>query len=108
MPPDADFPGGQSDTATARYQANAKSVLVTYVLWFFLGWLGLHRFYLGRIGSAIFMFLLWGIGTALAVILIGYLLLIPWAIWWFIDIFLIPGMVAAENNRVVDRIERGR
>ncbi|WP_281018132.1 MULTISPECIES: TM2 domain-containing protein [unclassified Minwuia] len=104
---DAEFPGG-SDTASARYQANARSTLLAYLLWFFLGWLGVHRFYLGRVFSGIIMLLLWGAGTGLAVVFIGYLLLIPWAIWWCLDALLIPGMVRAENNAVVDRIERGR
>ncbi len=53
---DAEFPGG-SDTASARYQANARSTLLAYLLWFFLGWLGVHRFYLGRVFSGIIMLL---------------------------------------------------
>ncbi len=52
------------------------------------------------------MLALWGIGTAFAWILIGYFLLIPWAIWWFIDIFLIPGMVRSENEAVLERLNR--
>ena len=34
-----------------RYDAAKRSALLAYLLWFFLGWFGLHRFYLGRIGS---------------------------------------------------------
>jgi TM2 domain-containing membrane protein YozV len=30
-----------------------KSKGVAYLLWFFLGWLSAHRFYLGKIGSGI-------------------------------------------------------
>ncbi len=105
--PDADFPDG-TDTSTARYRANERSVVVAYLLWFFLGWLGLHRIYLGRIFSGLVMLLLWGAGTGLAIVLIGYLLLIPWALWWCLDAILIPGMVRAENNAVVDRIEGRR
>lgn len=105
--PDAEFPGG-ADTTTARYQANERSTVVAYLLWFFLGWLGLHRFYLGRTFSGLFMLLLWGAGTGLAVVLIGYLLLIPWALWWCLDLFLIPIMVQASNNAVVDRLEGRR
>jgi TM2 domain-containing membrane protein YozV len=107
--PDAEFPGGQNRPSggadTARYQANAKSIVIAYLLWFFLGFLGVHRFYLGRVVSGVFMLALWGIGTGLVAILIGWLFLIPWAIWWFLDLFLIPGMTQSENNAVVDRIE---
>ena len=38
-----------------QYDANKKSALVAYVLWFFLGWLGIHRFYLGRTMSGVVM-----------------------------------------------------
>lgn len=111
--PDAEFPGGEnrnnSTASSARYQANAKSMLAAYVLWFFLGWLGLHRFYLGRPVSAIIMFLMWAIGTGITALLFGFpLFLAPWALWMFIDLFLIPGMTASENNAVVDRMEGRR
>ncbi len=92
--------------AQDRYRGNASSMLIAYLLWFFLGWLGAHRLYLSRFLSGLFMLALWGIGTAFAWILIGYFLLIPWAIWWFIDIFLIPGMVRSENEAVLERLNR--
>ena len=38
--------------AEMLYHANAKSTGIAYLLWFFLGGLGVHRFYLGRGGSA--------------------------------------------------------
>jgi hypothetical protein len=31
-----------------RYDANKKSMVVSYLLWFFLGMLGAHRFFLGQ------------------------------------------------------------
>jgi TM2 domain-containing protein len=31
-----------------RYDANKKSMTVSYLLWFFLGMLGAHRFFLGQ------------------------------------------------------------
>ncbi|RZU38202.1 tetratricopeptide repeat protein [Fluviicoccus keumensis] len=73
-----------------------------YLLWFFLGGLGAHRFYTGRKGSGIAMMLL-GLSSAGAqgkIILIS----LPLALWWFVDAFLIPGMVrdAAANVEEVD------
>ena len=42
----------QASAATMmRYDANKKSIGVSYLLWFFLGGLGAHRFYNGRTGS---------------------------------------------------------
>ena len=34
-----------------QYDANKKSAVVAYLLWFFIGMLGAHRFYLGLPGS---------------------------------------------------------
>lgn len=32
----------------AEMQRQQKSVLVSYILWFFFGWAGAHKFYLGK------------------------------------------------------------
>lgn len=58
---------------------NQKSMVVAYVLWFFLGFFSAHRFYTGRVGSAI------------AQLILNFLVI--GLIWTFIDIFLIPSMV---------------
>ncbi len=47
-----------------RVTNEAKSIGASYLLWFFLGYLGGHRFYLGRKGSAIAILLLTIIGFA--------------------------------------------
>ncbi len=40
-----------------------KKRLVAFVLCFFLGWLGVHRFYVGKVGTAILqIFTLGGLG----------------------------------------------
>ncbi|WP_082511775.1 TM2 domain-containing protein [Devosia sp. Leaf420] len=36
------------DRVSAQYDIEKKSLVVAYVLWFFLGYVGVHRFYLGR------------------------------------------------------------
>ena len=58
------------------------------MLWLFLGQLGVHRFYLGRIGSGVVQRVM----ALFAVMGLGLLLLIPLWVWLFADIFLIPGM----------------
>lgn len=61
-----------------------KQPVVTWLLWFFLGSLGAHRYYLGRIGTAIAQTLtLGGLG-----------------IWALIDVFLISGMIRKENEKI--------
>lgn len=79
-----------------------KDVGVAYLLWFFLGGFGGHRFYIGRKGSAIGMIALNALGW-LTVWIFG-LGVVFWAalgIWWLVDAFLIPGMVrttTAQRN----------
>ena len=89
-----------------RVTNEAKSAGVGYLLWIFLGWLGAHRLYLGATGTGIVMLLLWVIGTVTSVIGVGYILLAIWAIWWVIDLFLIPGMVRRHKDEVRDRLTR--
>ena len=52
--------GRPTDDAVAmmRYDANKKSVIVTYLLWFFLGMFGVHRFYLGKWVSGFILLIL--------------------------------------------------
>ena len=91
-------------TRMMRYDANKKSAVVAYLLWFFIGMLGAHRFYLSRTGSAVAILLLTVLSWILAFVAIGLLLLIVPAIWVLIDAFLIPGMVSAYNNRLITEL----
>jgi len=90
-----------------RFEAARKSVLVAYLLWFFLGFFGLHRIYLGYVPSGLLMLALWGIGTALCFILIGYVILVVPLLWWLVDALLIPGLARDSNTRIIEEIERG-
>ncbi|WP_406720940.1 TM2 domain-containing protein [Thioclava litoralis] len=83
-----------------RVANEKKSALIAYLLWFFLPMLGVHRFYLGRWMSGLIMLALFGIGTALAVILIGYIPLTFVALWWVIDALLIPGMIRRDMDEM--------
>lgn len=69
-----------------------KSKLAIFLLWFFLGGLSMHRFYVGKIGSGILY------------LLTGQLL----GIGWIIDLFLIGGMVDNYNNKYEIDILRSR
>lgn len=58
-----------------------KSLGVAYVLWFFLGFLGVHHFYLGKVGRGV-----------------GYLLTCGWFfIGLLIDLFTLPPQVQRVN-----------
>ena len=58
-----------------------RTVPVAYLLWFFVGVFGAHRFYCGRVGTGV----LWCLTGGL------------FAIGWLIDVFLIPDMVREAN-----------
>ncbi|RWL87733.1 MAG: TM2 domain-containing protein [Mesorhizobium sp.] len=87
-----------------RVTNEAKSAGVAYLLWFFLGALGAHRFYLARTGTAIAQLLFFIFGWMTIVIGIGALLLIPLAIWVLVDAFLIPGMIQRHKAEVRKRL----
>jgi TM2 domain-containing membrane protein YozV len=95
-----------ADRAYAQYDIEKKSLLVSYLLWFFLGYVGAHRFYLGKVLSGFVMLSLSGVVLLLTLISFGFLSFL-WAIvglWWLIDALLIPGIVAGRNNRIADRV----
>lgn len=90
-------PVSNDTIALMRFQAQAKSVGVAYLLWFFLGGFGGHRFYLGKTGTAILM-------------VVCLLTLIPLFVTFFIclyDLFTLPSQVRAYNNGLMADISTG-
>ncbi|MBE2985365.1 NINE protein [Campylobacter sp. RM9344] len=73
-----------------------NNIYVAYALWFFLGWLGAHRLYLGKFITGFLMMGLFFMGTMLQVVLVGYVFLLIWGIWWIADVFL-TGKYVDEN-----------
>jgi len=82
--------GGLSNDARMLmlYEANKKTALVAYLLWFFLGWFGGHNFYLERTGVAVTQLIL-------SLTVVGLTITI---IWVLVDAFLIPGWIRRQNN----------
>lgn len=87
-----------------QYDANKKSVLLAYVLWFFFGMLGAHRFYLGQTGTAIAILVLTLASFLLMIVAIGFIIFIIPATWVFIDLFLIPGMARRYNSDLAAKL----
>ena len=56
-----------------------KSAGAAYLLWFCLGWISAHRFYLGKPVTAILQ-------------IISYFFLIGF-VWWLLDLILIPAII---------------
>lgn len=82
-----------------RLTNEKKSLAVAYILYFFLGSFGGHRFYLGRFGTAIMQMLLFLLATATAIILIGYIFFAIWGLWMLYDLFFIPAMLREDTEQ---------
>ncbi len=82
--------GGLSNDTRALmlFEANKKTALVAYLLWFFVGLFGGHNFYLKRTGVAVTQLIL-------TITVIGILITMFWVL---VDAFLIPGWVRNQNN----------
>ncbi|RMF34970.1 MAG: TM2 domain-containing protein [Alphaproteobacteria bacterium] len=81
-----------------EFEAQKKSTGVTYLLWFFLGGFGIHRFYLGSIGVGAVM---------LICTLLGIFLLFPFivtAVIGIYDLFTIPSQVRTYNQNLISKI----
>ena len=73
-------------------QTQPRSIAIAYLLWFFLGGLGVHRFYLGHTRSGLYMLGLCVLSLILSLVVIGALGFIVLGVWWLVDAFLIPGL----------------
>lgn len=100
--------GLSTDTqALMAFESQKKSAGIAYVLWFFTGGFGGHRFYLGRIGSAVGQLVLTLLGWPLLFAGgFGLLLLAPLGVWLLVDLFLIPGIISDHNGGLMRRLNK--
>lgn len=88
---------------TTRVVIQQKSLLIAYLLWFFLGWLGLHKLYLRQPFMTIFYIILFAIGSTTWQFIIGVPFLLLWGLLMLIDIFTMPIRVGLMNSMAVRR-----
>jgi len=100
MPPRGDHPSADA-VAMMQYDTAKKSALIGYLLWFFLGFAGVHRFYLGATGSGVVMLLIFLVSLPLSLVAVGFLGFAVLGIWWCVDAFLIPGLAQRYNARLI-------
>jgi TM2 domain-containing membrane protein YozV len=61
-----------------------RDLFITYILWFFFGFIGIHKFYLNNFVMGLIYFLTGGL----------------FGVGWFIDIFTIPSQVRKYNGSI--------
>lgn len=105
----------QMGVLNSEMEKYKKSTGLAYVLWFFLGTLGIHKFYVGKTGWGIIYLLLglvgWGslivglAGVAAeesgmgAGIIIAIILLSLLGIFWLIDVFTISRQIRKSYEK---------
>lgn len=100
-----------------KYDAGKKELSAAYLLWFCLGFLGGHRYYLKRIPTGLLQAALFPIGVAFAISMkdtlgaIGPTLfalsVCAIIVWQIVDAFLIPGMVRRYNQALAAKLNTG-
>lgn len=96
----------QTVTETVTTQ---KSKLVAFLLWLFLGGLGAHRYYCGKVGTGVVILILTVIGIFTSGIVIGIPILAVVGIWLIVDLvrILTGGLVTGTTTqtRTISRTE---
>ena len=95
-PPGMRQQGGLSPDTRAMmlFEANKKTALIAYLLWFFVGLFGAHNFYLQRTVVAI-------VQLILSLTIVGMLITVFWVL---VDAFLIPGWIRNQNNLLAKQL----
>lgn len=104
----------QLSIVQSEMQRKQKNVAVAFILWFFLGWAGAHRFYTDRIGSGIAMLglnicgvICYFIGLALLSVILGFLILpigfilsLAFLVWWIVDAVKLQDVINYMNAQI--------
>jgi len=81
-----------------------KSLAVAYLLWFFLGTLGIYHFYLGNAKRGWWMVVLSVIGFISLIVLIGIVILLGLFVVWIVDAIRMGSLVATQNTAIESSI----
>jgi len=83
-------------------EISSKSRLAATLLAFFLGTLGIHRFYVGKTATAVAMLILGIIGYATIIVAVGVVLLWAVEIWALVDfVFAVSGIMKDKDGKVI-------
>lgn len=93
------------DIELERIKAQQQNVVLAYILWWFLGMFGAHRFYTGQSKGWLYI-VLFIVGIITLFIAVGYFIFIGMGIWWLIDGFNLHKVVKLQNLEVLNNYEK--
>ena len=92
----------KASTTQVLGPVSSKSRLVLTLLAFFIGQLGIHRFYAGKIGTGVAMLVLTIVGYATIILVFGFIPLAVVWVWNLIDfIMAIAGSFKDKDGKVI-------
>ena len=86
-------------------EVSPKSRLAAALLAWFLGTLGLHRFYIGKVGTGLLILILGILGWATTWVFgFGFIFMVLVGIWVFIDfiVILVGSMKDSEGRQILN------
>ena len=91
-------------TSAAQAGVSPKSRLAAALLAFFLGGLGIHRFYVGKTGTAVTMLIFTVVGVITIVVVVGWIFLVAVRLWGFVDLIrILFGNFKDKDGRLLSR-----
>ncbi|KLD96416.1 NINE protein [Aliarcobacter butzleri] len=93
------------DIELEKIKAQQQNVILAYILWWFLGIFGAHRFYTGQ--SKGWLYIVLTIIAFLTIyIFIGIFIFIGLAIWWIFDGFKLHKIVKENNLEMLNNYQK--
>ncbi|MEJ5914188.1 TM2 domain-containing protein [Pseudokineococcus sp. 1T1Z-3] len=100
-------PPGYGPGAPAPPPVGYKDTTVAYLLWFFLAWVGAHKFYLRQPGMGVLYIGLYVVGWLTVWFLVGGLAFLALFVLWVVDAVTMPDRVRYLNQEIHAAAVRG-
>ncbi len=95
-------PYPQQQYGAAGYGVSDKQKMTAALLAFFLGTVGVHRFYTGKVGTGVAMAVLTVIGWITSIFVVGYFIVMAVGLWALVDfIMILMGKFTDKYGRLI-------